>query len=320
MTYQTGAAATPTQLLDALRGFALSHGWSVLRWEAQGTGYQLALSKGGQHVHLRSVVNEALRSGYSAVTGLYLVGSTATDLSQPWNNQPGTVRNPTGTIEVCGLYEVSSANTYHLFAAKNPDLIWLGVEVSPGIFHHLGFGALAPLGAVPGAAFVSASFGGDGYIYPYTADYLFGYGGDHHGGLPFNDAKSYGQSFVRASVDGVDAWWSVCLNSPLTGKRAKAIWEGGMGAARSALARYWWERAPNTLNGITALIPFTLFVERPSGFFSPLGFTPHLRYVNLQNYLPGESFVLGTEAWRVFPAHSKNAHSGLHGVAVRENA
>ncbi len=321
MAYQTGAASNPTQLLDALRVFAVANGWTELRWNANGAGYQLSLTKNGLYFHLGSAVNEALRSGYSAVTGIFLTSSAGFDSAQPWNNQPGTLRNTSGQIEACGLYEVGASNTYHLFAAVSPDMILLAAEISPGVFHHLAFGDLSKYGAYAGGAFVTGSFGSDAYTYSYTGfnDYVFGYPYDRRGGLPFNDYKGYGQSFVRGTVDAVDAWFSVCQNSPLTGKRAKATWEEGLGTPRNSLARYWWGHVPNTLNGVTPMIPFYVFVERPSGFFSPFGYTPHLRYLNITNYQPAEQFVIGTDQWAVFPAHSKNGKSGLHGYAVRVN-
>lgn len=321
MAYQTGSASSPTQLLDALRVFAVANGWTELRWGAHGAGYQLSLTKNGLYFHLRSAVGEVLRSGYATVSGIFLTGSTAFDSGQPWNNQPNTIRNTSSQIEACGLYEVSSNNTYHLFAASSPDMILLTAEVSPGIFHHLAFGELSKYGAYAGGAFVTGSFGSDGYTYTSggISDYVFGYSPDRHGGLPFNDYKSYGQTFVRGNVDAVDAWFSVCRGSPLTGKRAKAMWEDGVGTQRNSLARYWWGHAPNTLNGVTPMIPFYVFVERPSGFFSPFGYTPHLRYLNITNYAPAEQFSIGTDQWMAFPAHSKNNKSGVHGYAVRVN-
>lgn len=320
MAYQTGSASSPTQLLDALRVFAVANGWTELRWNANGAGYQLSLTKNGLYFHLRSAVGEALRSGYSVVTGIFLTGSAGFDSAQPWNNQPGTLRNTSGQIEACGLYEVGTSNTYHLVAAGSPDMILLAAEVAPGIYHHLAFGELSRYGAYAGGAFVTGSFGSDANIYTNTNDYVFGHTYDRHGGLPFNDYKNYGQSFVRGTVDAVDTWFSICYSSPLTGKRAKAIWEGGTNTPlRNSLACYWWKHVPNTLNGVTPMIPFYVFVERPSGFFSPFGYTPHLRYLNITNYAPSEQFSIGSEQWMAFPAHSKNNKSGVHGYAVRVN-
>ena len=318
MAYQTGIAATPDQLLDALRVLAVANGWTQLNWAASGTGQELSLSKDGHVVQLRSAVNERLRSGYSNITGLFLTASMSWDDVQPWNNQPGTIRNTSNQIEACGLYEVSTSNPYHLFALSGPDMIMLVAEVSPGIYHHLAFGELAKHGTYTGGLFVSGSYGSDAYIYNYTrsSDYVFGYHADRHAGFPFNDYKYYGQNFIHAAVDGFDGWFSVCSNSPRTGKRARALFEGGQNANNS-LGRMWYSRVPNTLNGVSPMLPFYLFVERPDGYFSPFGYTPHLRYLNITHYSPAESFTLGTEQWRVFPAHSKNGKSGVHGYAVR---
>lgn len=318
MSYQTGTAATPDQLLDALRVFAVANGWTQLNWAPSGTGQELSLSKGGHYVHLRSAVNERLRSGYSNVTGIFLTASIGWDNAQPWNNQPGTILNTSSQIEVCGLYEVSTSNPYHLFSLSGPDMILLVAEVSPGIYHHLAFGELEKHGVYTGGLFVSGAYGSDGYTYTYSGftDYVFGYNVDRHAGLPFNDYKYYGQNFIRADVDGFDGWFSVCSNSPKTGKRARALFEAGQNSNNS-LGRMWYSRVPNTLNGVSPMLPFYLFVQRPDSYFSPFGYTPHLRYLNITHYSPAESFTLGAEQWMAFPAHSKNGKSGVHGYAVR---
>jgi len=324
MAYISGTSATPHQLLDALRVFAVNNGWTELRFDPDVTGHSLSLSKSGLYFHLCSVLYDQLSSRYGFVTGIWLIGSTGFDVNKSWWDQPGSIVNPNYVnyntryrAEACGLFEVSTFNTYHLFSASSPELIMLVVEVSPGVYHHLAFGELTKFGNYDGGAFVSGSFVSDAYIYTYPNDYIFGYASDRHFGLPFNDFKSYGGNFILANVDGAMNWYSVCSISPLTGKRAKAIWEKGMSTTNNSLARNWYERVPNTLNGITPTIPFYLFVERPSGFFSPFGYTDHLRYINITNYAPTEVFTLGNEQWMVFPAHSKNVHSGLHGYAVR---
>ncbi|WP_243041025.1 hypothetical protein [Dyella sedimenti] len=327
MAYQTGTSANADQLLDALRVFAVANGWTQLRWAPDGTGQTLSLAKGGLYVHLRSAVNERLSTRYNTITGIWLIGSTGFDAGKPWWDQPGSIVNASYVsnttsyrAEACGLFEVGTANTYHLLSAATPELIMCVAEVSPGVYHHLAFGELTKFGSYGGGAFVSGAFGPDAYTYTYSGfnDYVFGYDHDRHFGLPFNDYKYYGgANFVLAEVDGATDWHSVCKDWALTGKRAKALWERGTGTPRDSLARYWWGHVPNTLNGVTPMLPFYLFVARPSGFFSPFGHTAHLRYLNITHYAPAEAFALGAEQWMAFPAHSKNGKSGVHGYAVR---
>ena len=327
MAYQTGTAANPDQLLDALRVFAIAQGWSPLRWASDGSGQILSLSKAGIFVHLCSAHDARLSSRYNAVTGLWLTGATGFANDQPWWNQPGGIHHAgdahnasSERAEACGLFGVGSATTYHMFAATEPDLLMLVAEVAPGIYHHLAFGQLATFGKTGGGAFVSGAFGSDDHLYLYsgTGDALFSYAYDHHAGLPFNDYKAYGSANgVLAEVDGALQWYSVCSGDPVTGKRAKSLWENGPNASSISWGRCWHSHVPNTLNGVTPMLPFTVFVERPSGFFSPFGYTPHLRYLNITHYAPAERFILGHESWMAFPAHSKHGNSGVHGYAVR---
>jgi hypothetical protein len=317
MAYQTGSSSGPTQLLDALRIFAVANGWKELRWSASGTGQQLSLQRADQFVHLRSAVNEPLRPGYGAVSGIFLVGADGFDAAQGWDNQPGMTRNTNNRVEACGLYRVTSPCTYHLLSSEPPAQLTLVAEVAPGVFHHLAFGLLIKHGGYPGGAFVCGAFMSADYTYDHSNDYLFAYRQDHHCGLPFNDFKLHGGAFVRGKVDSHDGWFSVCHSNPATGKRVKGIWVDGTGSPRESLARYWWTHAPNTLNGVAPLLPFYVFVERPDGYFSPFGYTPHLRYMNIQHYTAAEPFAIGREEWMVFPGHSKNGKSGVHGYAVR---
>ncbi len=320
MAYQTGTASSQTQQLDALRVFAVANGWTELRWNAHGTGYQLSLTKNGLYFHLRSFVNESLRYGLYPTSGIFLTSSTGYDSAEPWYNQPGTIRNMDNNTEACGLYWAEANITYHLFAAGNPDMIMLVAEVTPGVYQQLAFGQLFKYGAYAGGDFVTASFGNEASLDTTSIyDYPFGTEYDKYGGFPFNDYNVSGTSFVRGTVDGGDVWFSVCSYSPLTGKRAMAMFEKNFRTPRYSLARFWWSHVPNTLNGVTPMIPFYVFVERPSGYFSPFGYTPHLRYLNISNYAPAEQFAIGSDQWMAFPAHSKNGHSGVHGYCVRMN-
>src|SRR5687768_10931312 len=132
MAYLTGSATGPSQLLDALRIFAVAHGWQELRWGPSGAGQQLSLQRADQFVHLRSAVNEPLRAGYAAVSGIFLVGADGFDAAQHWDNQPGMTRNVNNRVEACGLYRVTAPSTYHLLSSGAPVQLTLVAEVAPG--------------------------------------------------------------------------------------------------------------------------------------------------------------------------------------------
>ena len=102
---------------------------------------------------------------------------------------------------------------------------------------------------------------------------------------------------MLADVDGALRWYSVCRSDPLTGKRAKSLWEYGINSSSASWGRCWHSHGPNTLNGVTPVLPFTVFVERPGGYFSPFGMTPHLHYLNITLYAPTERVDIGHETW-----------------------
>ena len=175
MAYHTGTAANPDQLLDALRVFAITQGWSALRWASDGNGKTLSLSKGTLFMHLRSAHDERLSSPYNAVTGLCLTGATGFANDHPRWNQPGGIVHAGNAnnvssqrAETCGVFGVGSATTYHLFAAAEPDLLMLVAEVAPGVYHHLAFGEMATFGKTGGGAFISGAFGADDHLHLYS--------------------------------------------------------------------------------------------------------------------------------------------------------
>ena len=85
-------------------------------------------------------------------------------------------------------------------------------------------------------------------------------------------------------------------------------------------------------NGQTVLTPFQLFLQNTDGHYMSIGHVGHLRFLRLTHYNPGDVIELGSDRWKLFPWHIKNAaypdgkqvaysdgnySTGLLGVAVR---
>jgi hypothetical protein len=317
MAYDTGSASTPTQVLDALRVFAVANGWTQNRWQASGSGYELCLSKGSLYANLRSIVNETVGFYALSRTGIVLNGSAGFDSGQAWNNQPGKCANTSNAALLCGAIEFTSSNTYHLFSASSPDLIMLVVEISPGTFTWIHFGNVIKCGSWNGGMIFGGRVWGDasvsgGVIYSDSVSPASGFGGDGRS-----------SSYIHAEVDGSLAWRNITGNtgpSP-TGYKGYGNFSEiqSIGAAHLGFAGEWTVATPNQLNGITPMIPAYVFAARPSNYRSPLGYIPHICYMRIDNYAPGETFSLGSEQWMAFPTISKGGASGMDGFAVRKN-
>jgi hypothetical protein len=313
MAYDTGSATGPTQILDAFRVFAVANGWTQNRWAADGAGQTLSISKGSIYANLRSIVNETLLS-FNNRTGVLLNCSTGYDSGQPWTNQPGKCQRTNGTAVAVGAIGVTSSNTYHLFAASSPDLLVLVIEVSPGQFTWLHFGDLTKFGSWNGGILFGGKDCIDSFNNVVVTENLCPTGG-----------HQFASALIHAEVDGSLLWRTVIARDSafwITGYQAFGGFSnlhGSFTDTHYGFAGEWSIAAPNQLNGVTPMIPMYVFAPRPSNYRSPLGYLPHLCYMRIDNYAPGETFSLGSEQWMAFPTISKGGASGMNGFAVRKN-
>ncbi len=323
MAYQTGTATGPDGLLDAFRTFLAANGWTQNKWSSSGAGMQLCVSKGQVFANMRSLHNEAAPQGpsYYKGTGICLNPSTGFDAAQAWSNQPGKAENASGVAATCALYEVPTTPiTYHFFTNTNPDMAFMVAEVSPGVFHHLGFGDMVKIGAYTGGQYATGSFAFDTYTYTSQPDYT-NYANDRYIGIPLSDVSYYPASFFKADVDGVTGWRSVVgtnLSGGTTDRGGSiTIGSSSFNASQEPFSIHL-DSSPIQFNGVTPMMTPVLYVERGSNIYSPAGYAEHIRLLSLEQLAPGEIVTLGADDWMVFPAHSKGLHSAFKGFAIRK--
>ncbi len=340
MDYQTGTISTSEQLLDAIRIFMTGHGWNSERWEdIANNNKMLSVSYTQGDIdycaHFKTVTDEQLNYnfGYHQVTGIFCTlsagnsGDPIFDISKTFNEQPNTIRNSYGVTDACGLYRITNTTTYHFI--KSLTCIFIIIEPEPGIFYHLGIGnASLENSDSTNNVFLTASFGGDDFITSESTsvDYVFGSTNDRFIGIPFNDTKYYGQSFFytgdvfdandNTSISYNSGWLSFCLSNPRTGRIARSIFFGENPKYPSTFLNVWNKCSPNTLAQITPFYPYQIFVDADNGFFRPYGYIMDLLYVNMTDYDPLQTVIFKGYKYMIFPAHSKNNKSGLHGYAI----
>lgn len=346
MSYATGTFTTANQLLDAIRSFAAANGWTENAYAADGSGYKLLINKGSVYLNFRSLTAEASTGNgtftVQQATGVACAISTGYAGGSAWNDQPGRIAPYSNTKSCSGIFNISASNTYHLFASASPDQLFCVAETSPGSFQFLGGGLLQKHGSYTGGEWLTGSFYVDGYTHPSSTNlfdfYLSGGNQNRINMMPFLDYQVAPGSWmmmatlVRAECDGKTGFAPMHYlgsTSPptwtnFTGTVLKGIFEGRQINAVNYidLLTRWYDYAPASLNGITPLLPFHLYAARPSGFWSPIGYPPHLRFLNMLNYAPGDLITLGSEQWMVFPGYIKSAAlanrtSHLYGYAVR---
>ncbi len=150
MTYATGVASTPNQLIDAIHTFAQANGWTVHRYAPDGTGYRLHLNRGDVWANFST-------SYYPTSYALALKGSTGYSGASAWDSQPNAIPSPLTCPTSVGTLSTSLFPcTWHLFAQTNPHLL-AGVLVSPAQANtHFAVGQLIQTGIYGTGAFYGA--------------------------------------------------------------------------------------------------------------------------------------------------------------------
>jgi hypothetical protein len=181
MPYATGAAATPNQLLDAIRAFAVNQGWSVDRWTSDGLGMALSINADGIYAHFRSDPDNAGSNWYTA---LGLSGSTGFSAGAAWDAQPGAFPSPLYCSAQTGGNSLFPC-AYHLFAQASPRFL-AGCFVSPNQANtHFVVCDVQKVGVWNGGAF---------------------FGTDQHIGAALMSGYFQGGIALRADFNGAGGW------------------------------------------------------------------------------------------------------------------
>jgi hypothetical protein len=326
MAYETGTATDQHNLLDKIRTFCVTQGWTQNGWADDGTGKRLHLSKNGLYFNFRSAVNERVfsayyfYSSYAYVTGIALCGSTGYDGGEDWDNQPGgPVSNYSSyTWGVC-IKDVSGAiPAYHLFTL-GANSVCLVVEYQSGKYQYLVWGELdkSDAGTYTGGQFVVGSRSAATASYGSEPDPLgvFGYPADI-GDCP--------QLAVWMDVDSItEYWWpggSYVTRYAATTRMVRINGLSGRvdptNGGQKGLASPLIRATPNAFNGLTSLHVLEVIAEREADKWSYIGRIPNMRMLNMTNYSPGDEITLGSDTWMVFPQHGKADTYPEVGLAV----
>jgi len=334
MAYATGAASSPTDLLQKLVTFLQANGWTADLSAADGAGWRAHLHLGGQHVHMRAFVSEtaptvfAHMTGTGTKSGLALYGSSGFDGGAGWNAQPGSPPYESGSIvNVVGagmqLNDGGAAiQNYYFFCDGSGDNVVAVVEKTPGVYVHLGFGSsLAKCGSWTGGQYFFGSSSGHelGFnsITPPSPGYLTTTGcpgcfGDSSGGAIQN-------CYVCADVDSFTGKWvgigaSIGATIGYTGKNgASPVLQAGAGVvspptqipiyASSTAATQFQNRQVSQLDARANLLPVLLWAARDVSGYSPLGQIPNVFWANAttQGFAPASVYSIGAADYMLFP-------------------
>lgn len=329
MAYETGTATGPADLIAKLTTFATAQGWTIssdTTAPASGNYPSDIFSKTGRVFSKGGLV---FGVGWSA-NAVFIIGATEVNGATNWAKQTGSsIADGLPTMYYAMTNDMAGPFlAYHFFAGSAPDFLHVVVEKTAGVFKHFQFGELKKHGTYTGGAYFCGmrwfvdTFGGAGIYIANKPDENFHL-------VPFDGGANAGSAYlgncVRADIDGkTNNWMFIGTNGGVAQNKAIGMVRG----VGTSLAETLHERSPSEFNQITPFVPILVVVERPSGLYSPAGYAPDLRYVNVSNFTPGETVTIGGVDWMIFPLIQKTASwgsgssqvpsSGTYGLAYKK--
>jgi len=338
MTYATGSASSLVDLLSKLDTFAqTTHGgWtSIYSPNPDTTNRWFELKKGSLSFSMRYPASIAAGNAVSVhqATGSSSAatapGLHTADSNNGYNTAPGGT-SANFLAERC-VSEIGNGPfpSYHFFADDTApaDYIHVVVEITTGMFRHFGFGKLDKFGN---------NWTGGEYVYGHFVNQATN-------ATPVDAVHSFllnalGTTTTRLRDATVRiasglanqgaAVWGVCntassanLLLDTAGNARQQIIAGGRGGV---IASAYGNPMGNNAAGFVTGYPIDCFYKDPSNLrVYLLGKLSDTRIVNIRNFAAGETIVIGSETWHIFPMSQKTSaaiagRSGFLGVMYRE--
>ncbi|MBK8002384.1 MAG: hypothetical protein IPK12_00225 [Gemmatimonadetes bacterium] len=318
MPYATGTAADVNDLATKFKDFLLANGWTVNRFDTQGSGKRLEVTRAGVYVSTRWLQNENGTSspgpGGSNVYGVLAVPATGYSGAADWNTQAGIplAQNAITKLGVGMPLEAGAISAYHFFTDATTDRVWCVVRKTGNVYGYLGFGVtFTKYGVWTGGAWACGTRSAGGMTQ------TFGYGQmglsietfpPGYGGVGNSWAGS--PLLVRIDVDTVVGKYLGVSQSTSTSERTDRRLDSGIAGANygAALDNGWsaialQARGRSTLNTGLGPVPIEISAERTDGLYSPIGRLPDVYAINITDggFPYGSEVTVGTDTYVVFP-------------------
>jgi len=292
MAYQTGTFTSLADLHTTITNFCVANGW------ASTSGI---LSKAGVHVKLDSTSSAD-----------YLLTKIGTG-----DDGLGALTNAGSSFNTSAVYvlknfisTITFPATYHLISLGSPDAIFLIINYNVTDCQHLAFGNCLKYGNWVGGQFLSATAGANSSSLNPLQEYsrvnnnagyntLGGSGAFLYSAYDNYQGPARSSSLFNADFDGV-GWRANVDGNAVTLSET-------FGAAALAAP---FLKTLNPINLQPTMGPCLFVVGRPAGFSSIVGSMPHIRYLRVDNYQPGDVISVGSQKWIVFPHRNVTNHNG----------
>jgi hypothetical protein len=334
MSYQTGMASGPTDLLQKLVTFLAANGWTSDLSAGDGAGWRAHLHLGSQYVHMRSFVSEGVPTVFAHLngatkSGIALYGSSSVDTGVAWNAQPGTppLENGSGSNVLGAGMQLNNGGAaiqnYYFFCDGSGDNVTVVVEKTVGVFVHMGFGSsLQKCGTWTGGQYFFGSSNGyslganvvtspsPGYVTTSACPGAYG-----------DQLSSYQNAYVRADVDAFTGKWvgigsQVTASQGWTGKNGSTpVYQAGSASnipadipsygqpSAADLTTQFQNRQMSQIDARANLLPVLLWTARDVSGSSPLGTIPNVFSTNatLQGFSIAGIYSIGGSDYMLFP-------------------
>lgn len=305
MAYEIGSWLNPSDGLDKIRVFLIAQGWTVDSFVVEAPGKRLHMHKGTTYLNAHSSDDSTIRlwdTTYSGA-GMPQIGfnlGTGYSGATSWRDQPGVVRDPVGTPIGSAMQLPAAAIVSYRF--DYDDLyksLVVYVQTTIGVWRWMGFGeSLIKAGVWTGGAWIASSSNF------YYANYV-AYPGNNSpdSAYPFGANENFAaMAYLRADVDAYVGKWVSCSPTDGTGKGGGTNVAGSrpVQATIPSLAALH-NRARNSLNSLSVLLPLQLFANRDAGGVSLLGTLPNIYATNTAGMVPGQPYQQGVDWFTPYP-------------------
>lgn len=306
MAYTTGTVASLTELRAALINACVAEGWT---WDS-----------GNEVLHKAPLYVQLQVSGLN----LSLLGRT----SLTAGDAPRTVRMGR-LLEIAGqpTFEIAFPAVYHAFIFA--DEVYFVVNYSVDRYQWCAFGKSTVQGLPGSGMWIAATTGWDTMRFqnaaaPFSINSTGGTEGNINktsGALFWTTDSAFNAPgrnyFVHSDLDGHGWYTENASPTDASGPGIKAL---------TPLIGL----LPNTWNSEAILLPARVHKVRPENRASLVADLAYARHTRIDNYEPGQIITIGSDQWKVFPWHRKNAasrnggggtsgidHTGTFGWAIR---
>lgn len=307
MAYEAGTWLSPSDGLDKIRVFLLAQGWTVDAFTVEAPGKRLHMHKGTFYLNAKSsddssaLIWNQTNAGAMPQIG-FNVGNGYSGATS-WRDQAGVVKDQATTPIGASIQLPAGAIVGYRFDYDDlyKSLI-VYVQTTIGCWRWGGFGeSLIKAGAWTGGAWIASS---GNYYY---SSYVWGPGHNNAStAYPFGSNSDYITStlvYVRADVDAYVSKWVSCSPNDGTGKAGGTNVVGGGGGISADVPSLTalTDRARNTINSLSVLLPIQVFAARDAGGVSLLGTLPNVYSTNVTGMVAGQSYQQGVDWYTPFP-------------------